>query len=176
MERLRVSKLITVSSISGGGKTAVTKVLSLRIENSITKHFDELDHLVDFPKNYPHSDISEFNLRELQNYFQDLDDLTDIIIFDYPFGKVHKAFKSRIDLAIFIDTSEVVALERRVDRDNLDLENERKNYSSVKSAYLKFIETVKPSCDLIVDGKQTLDEIADQIINSKAFSSRITSK
>ena len=155
---------MTISSISGGGKTTVSKALSKQLENSEVWYFDELDHFVQFPKNFPHSEISEYGLTKLKAYFDSYEKQKDIVIFDYPFGRAHYEFRDLIDLAIFLDTPEETALFRRVERDQLNYEEELKSYKSVRKAYQSFTEVVKPSCDLIIDGSLPIEEITKSII------------
>lgn len=161
--------LITISSISGGGKTTVSKALAEKLKNCKLLHFDEVDNLVVFPENFPNANVSEFDLTLLKNYFEKKFKPEDLVIFDFPFGRAHSDFNKKIDLALYLDLPEETALQRRAKRDKVIEKIERKHYSSVRPAYLRFIEEVRPSCELLVDASVAVDEIVNYIITHIEF-------
>ena len=94
------------------------------------------------------------------------------VIFDYPFGRLHSAFKDVIDLAVYVDAPLDVAMARRLLRDmpsdagesQVWIKEELRNYLSVgRKAYLEMDKQVKPSCDLLVDGTKPIDELVSSI-------------
>ena len=101
------------------------------------------------------------------------------IVVDAPLGRVHSDSGKYFDFMVFIDTPLDVAMARRLLRDltlaNVDTANE--TVASVKAeteAYLSgarriyesFVERVKPTCDLVLDGNLTLDELASIVVSS----------
>lgn len=101
------------------------------------------------------------------------------IVFDCPDGRTPE-FTVNIDLMVFLDTPLDIAMARRILRDyfadsptltpelshqlRLDLEGYLR---SARSAYLHMDHTVRPGCDLIVDGSKSPADIA-QLITTRA--------
>ena len=170
--------MITISSYSGGGKTAIAAALA-HSHDVLLIQFDEIDSLMAWHGDYGKwlaqgADYEEFDLRRMKDYVteQALREKPRGIVFDYPFGRLHSAFKSKIDLAVFIDTPLDVAMARRLLRDMPQeghtirewLENELQGYLTLaRRAYLEMARQVKPTCDLVIDGTQTIDAIRQEI-------------
>lgn len=119
--------------------------------------------------------------------------IIDYLILDFRFGNEHPEIKKYIDYAVFIDTPLDIALGRRFLRDYLDISIPSKNWknpllwrrnlmdiffhsrtratreelkfylSYTRLTPLEILKRVKPKCDLIIDGSQTLDAIVNQI-------------
>jgi|TARA_B100000315_G_C14321862_1_gene471138 uridine kinase len=167
------SKLITITSYAGGGKTEVTKALAKQLNSTSVYHFDEIDEKVVFPKNFPNAEANEYNLDQIfQIIKKDKLNSTGFIIFDYPFGKYHSKMNSLIDFAIYIDVPLDIAMCRRLLRD-LDVDRlellpqligELKYYElKGRDAYLYMLKNIKPTCDLVVDGTRSIDKIITKI-------------
>ncbi len=167
------SKLITITACAGGGKTEVSKALAKQLNTTSIFHFDEIDEKVVFPKNWPHAEPNEYNLDQVYPIFaKEKLNSAGFIIFDYPFGKCHSKMNSLIDFAIYIDVPLDIAMCRRLlrdlDADRLEqlprLIDELRYYEPKgRIAYLDMLNNVKPSCDLVVDGTMSIDEIVKEI-------------
>lgn len=80
---------------------------------------------------------------------------------------------------VFIDTPLDIAMARRLSRD-LALESDESSAETVagikadadgypsraRPIYTAFVESVKPTCDLVLDGSKSLDELASAVISS----------
>lgn len=168
--------IVSISAFSGGGKTAIIEKLKQRLVNAVSLHFDDYDfecpdEIVDWVQRG--ADYSEYKIEPF------IDDLKKIIasnndiqwiLLDYPFSYVKDDLGQYIDYSIFLDTSLDVALSRRLlrDYDNSSSEaiiNDLKFYlSHGRICYLEMLKTVKPTCDLIVDGNQSENEIEQEIL------------
>ncbi len=101
------------------------------------------------------------------------------VIFDAPLGRAHRSTGQHIDLMVYIDTPLDVAMARRILRDfcgdgsslsvqqSEELRRSLEDYLEFsRAAYLMMDRHVKPSCDLVVDGLLSLDELANQLIEA----------
>ena len=100
------------------------------------------------------------------------------IVVDAPLGRVHTDSGRYFDFMVFIDTPLDVAMARRLLRD-LSLSNPDSLLDTVESLkaetesylggarriYTSFVERVKPTCDLVVDGSLTVDEMASWVVS-----------
>lgn len=87
---------------------------------------------------------------------------------------LHAFYDKRIrdlsSLNVFLDTPFELALERRLKRDlNNSIDNESKmmNYikNTVYSNYLEYVEPLKIHADIILDGRMTVNETCDYLVN-----------
>lgn len=168
--------LVSISAVSGGGKTRIVEKLKETLTNAVSLHFDDYDfecpdEIVDWVQRG--ADYSEYKIEPF------IDDLKKImasnnniqwILLDYPFSYVKNNLGQYIDYSIFLDTSLDVAMSRRLLRDHEnacrdDIMNDLKFYlSHGRMCYLEMLKTVKPTCDLIVDGNQTENEVLQEIL------------
>lgn len=168
--------VISISGVSGGGKTTITKRLNKKLTNSKVLFFDDYDvegpiDIIEWVNKGAAYD--EWNLDE---FFVDLKELIDspleYIILDYPFAYKHAKIKSLIDLAVYIDTPLDIAMARRIIRDynNRSKEsilNEMEHYiSRGRRGYFEMIQSIKPSSDFIVDGTLPPSIIVDKIYHT----------
>lgn len=130
------NRVIGITSVSGGGKTAVTRRLVETLGNAVAIHFDDYDdtniHPADIQRWF--ADGADYNAYEtpvLTSHLQELKagrsiryptDGTVIeparyVVADAPLGRAHSASGRLIDLLVFIDTPLDVAMARRVLRD-----------------------------------------------------------
>lgn len=169
-------RVIAISAVSGGGKTTIINYLSKRLTKSKALYFDDYDfngpeNICDWVKRG--ADYKEWVLTPLIN---DLVYLLsqgyreyDWILLDYPFAYIHEGVSKYIDLTIFIDTPLDIAMSRRILRDFKEasiseVKNDIEIYlSHGRRAYLEMLNTIKPSCDFIIDGSIPIAEIAKQI-------------
>jgi uridine kinase len=175
-----MKSLITISGFSGAGKTSLTDALAATIKDVLVLKFDELDSLMVWSGNYPEwlaqgADYEAFNLDRMREHVDQIikESHARCVIFDYPNGRLHSAFRDVIDLAVYIDTPLDVAMARRLLRDmpsNPDvaqnqIKEELQAYLATgRNAYLEMDRQVKPTCDLIVDGTRSLDELVVAIL------------
>lgn len=178
--------VISISAISGGGKTAVATALARCLPGASILHFD------DYPgdllgRDYCQwseagADANEWNLSSMisdirQAKQQDI----PFLIVDYPFGRAHKQVSELTDLSIWIDTPLDIALARRILRDYCFRATNRKALSDPlkhlagttsfylerhRETYCKHIETVQSTCDLSIQGTLSVDDIVSAILRS----------
>lgn len=179
--------VISISGISGSGKTTIADILKQRLQYTETIYFDSIP--VDFlGRDYCEwsesgADCNEWNLKPIIDIIiRLLENSPDYIILDYPFGKVHRDIGSYVDFSVWIDIPLDISLARRVLRDFTRRSEKRRplkgNISDEISSYLDFylarhrdtyfrhIETIKPFADLVVDGAKSPDEIVCEIIKA----------
>ncbi|WP_226577221.1 hypothetical protein [Halobacillus litoralis] len=171
------TKVITIASVSGGGKTTITKELQKRLSHSAALFFDDYnfngapEDLMNWVEEGP--DYNQWDLKPLIEEVEALlacGSSTDYILLDYPFSYKNDALKNFIDLSIYIDTPLDIALARRLIRDYAEgtyheIHNDVDFYlESGRGAYLEMENTIKPNADVIVDGSLKVDEIADVIL------------
>lgn len=181
--------VISLSSISDGGKTTVANMLKNRLENAKVISFDDYDDInLARDINEWSSDTNDENEWCIDSFAADVEKFLNephsFIILDYPFGYRNEKIGKHINFAIFIDTPLDVALAQRIIRDYTnqntqdnfgfaDVEevslaslNKELNFylSHSRPTYKRMAERQKPYSDL-VDGTKTPGEIVDEIIN-----------
>lgn len=178
------SFVIIISGISGSGKTTVINALKERILNSAVISFD------DYPGDllgYDYCEWSESGANcndwHLEPIISDVLQLKnqsfDYIMIDYLFGKAYQAMKPYVDFAVWIDTPLDISLARRLIRDFLRRSPTRRPIGNAadetlsylefylnrhRATYLRHIETIRLSADLVVDGMKSPEVIADEIL------------
>ncbi|MEN6315320.1 MAG: GNAT family N-acetyltransferase [Clostridiaceae bacterium] len=179
--------VISISGLSGSGKTAVTNVLRARLANAAVISFDDYGEHV-----YHDRDINEWSADSNDDEWHTepiaadverlLSEPLDYIILDYPFGYGNRLVRQYINLVVFVDAPLDVALARRIVRDYTSRE-ENTNVADVeevslaaldkelrfylahsRSTYARMPEMQKPKSDLVVDGTKMPEEIADEIL------------
>lgn len=168
--------ILSISSISGGGKTTITKGLCGKLKNSKALYFDEYEFLKE-PKDICKwvEEGSNPNEWELSLLVEDIrkikEEDVDYIILDYPFAKQEYPLKEFINKAIFIETPLDIALARRIIRDyssdnSKEIIDDLKFYlEKSRICFEGYKETAKYS-DLIIDGSLKVDEIIEIIIDN----------
>jgi uridine kinase len=175
-----MKSLVTISGFSGSGKTSLTDALATNLKDALVLKFDELDSLMVWSDDYPEwlaqgADYEAFNLDRMRAHVDQTikESHARCVIFDYPNGKLHSAFKDVIDLAVYVDTPLDIAMARRLLRDLPNehsaaqewLKEELQAYLVAgRNAYLEMDKQVKPSCDLLVDGTRPIDELVSIIL------------
>ena len=178
--------IISISGVSGGGKTTVTNALKSRLTNSEIISFDNYDDVkLNRDINEWSADTNDENEWYVEPIVKDIERLLiqppDYIIIDYPFGYRNLCVGKHINFAVFVDTPLDIALARRIIRDYTNrtsdrneievslfaIEKELKFYlKKSRPTYVRMSETQIPFSDLIVDGTKSPDEIANEIINA----------
>ena len=177
--------VIGISSVSGGGKTALVKTLASLLPDTAEIYFDDYDDTNIYPDDLYQwaiagADPKAFDTPQLTNDLQALkyerDDLR-YIVFEAPLGRTHERTSALIDLMVFIDTPLDVAMARRILRDYLNNEapkqadilgHLRKDLShylvKARVPHLEIYQALRPSSDLIIDGILDLDSLAEKVI------------
>lgn len=178
--------VISISGLSGGGKTAVTKALKARLSNSAVISFDDYGNEVWLDRDMndwtAESSDDEWHTEPIAADIKRLlNEPLDYIILDYPFGYGNRLVGQYINLAVFIDVPLNVALARRIIRDYTGrgentnvadveevslagLDKELRFYlARSRQTYARMPEMQKPASDLVVDGTKTPEKIADEI-------------
>ncbi|MFQ3543839.1 hypothetical protein Q7A53_07115 [Halobacillus rhizosphaerae] len=181
------TKVISIASVSGGGKTAVTKELRNRFRHAETLFFDNYDFhgapddLTQWVKEGP--DYNQWNLDPLIADLKSLiegDVPPEYIIMDYPFSYKNDKLKNFIDLSIYIETPLDIAMGRRLIRDfpyaaSIEILNDIEFYLiSGRDAYLEMEDTIKPNADFIMDGAMTVSKLVDAILKKLKIESSST--
>ncbi|MGD6874267.1 hypothetical protein ACQCU1_19060 [Sutcliffiella horikoshii] len=169
--------IISIAAVSGGGKTIITKKLSLVLGDARELFFDDYDF-----ENEPDDIVqwvdqgADYNLWNLDPIVSDIErikssrEVPTYILLDYPFSYLNDKMKKYIDLSIYIDTSLDVAMARRILRDHTksninDVLNDVKFYlQSGRVAYLEMENSIKPNSDIVIDGTLPPDQIVELII------------
>jgi uridine kinase len=187
--------VIGISSVSGGGKTAVTKKLTELLQDAVMLCFDDYDETTVHPEDL-HTWFTagaDYNVWKTPGLTSDLLSLATgnyvtspldgsniqtakYIVFDAPLGRAHSDTGKFIDFMVFIDTPLDIAMARRIMRD-INTQTEKGAENAVKylnahlSSYLNggqllFLELekqIKSNCDIVLDGRLTVDELAAAI-------------
>jgi len=185
--------IISIATVSGGGKTTIVTALKERLHNAAVLFFDDygddvyLDNDRDMLEWCANSyDCNEWHVEPVAADIERLlKEPYDYIILDYPFGYLNECVGKYIDMTVFVDTPLDVALARRIirdytsrstesdfgiaDVDEVSLEAIDKELcfylTHSRLAYAKNIEMLRPVSDLIVDGTKSPEEIVESIMN-----------
>ena len=189
------SFVIGISSVSGGGKTAVARKLTELLQDAVMLCFDDYDESTVHPEDL-HAWLTEgadYNVWKTPGLASDLLSLTTgnhitspidgsniqpakYIVFDAPLGRAHSDTGKFIDFMVFIDTPLDIAMARKLLR-YITAPTEKATENSIKclnahlTSYLNggrllFLELenqIKGNCDIVVDGRLTVDELAASI-------------
>jgi len=175
--------IIAINSISGGGKTALAKLLGESLPASVVLCFDDFDETNVYPEDYYDwwkrgADLNEFDCPGLcQAVDAEIErGAAEYIILDYPFGRDHPRFEALIDLSVFVDTPLDVAMARRIIRDYDSvsgtspadvlerLRGELTHYLEKSRFVYLDTERHKNRSDLILDGCRSLEELGDHAL------------
>jgi uridine kinase len=182
--------VISISGISGSGKTTIVTALKERLANTSVIYWDDYGNEVDTTRDINKwaadgFDCNEWNTKPVA---VDIERLLkaplDYILIDYPFGYLNECVGKFIDLTVFIDMPLDVALARRIIRDYTSrsqesdfgladieelslagLDGELRWYlSNSRPTYTKMPEMHKPVSDLVVDGTKSPEKLVNEII------------
>ncbi|MEH6944245.1 uridine kinase [Bacillus sp. JJ722] len=167
--------IISISAVSGGGKTTVTKALANKLNTAKTLHFDDYDlegpsdvcKWVEKGANYDEWNVNPI-INDIKSALNDSD--INYIILDYPFSYLNNEMKDLIDISFYINTPLDVAMARRLIRNPLNSIDEviyecELYLSAGRMAYLEMEKSVKPDADYVIDGQITIDSIVEAIIS-----------
>lgn len=178
--------IVSISAVSGGGKTTITNRLKELLPKCTALYFDEYDFneqpedICDWVERG--ADYSEWNLFPILNDLSALinskEKSLDYILLDYPFSRLHRALSNLIDFSIFIDTPLDIAMARRVLRDYKDssIEDIFREFNTYLSrgryAYLSMLNKERNSCDAIIDGSDPIELIVKVLFEKISRRSR----
>ncbi|MFA6729422.1 MAG: AAA family ATPase [Eubacteriales bacterium] len=122
--------VISISGVSGGGKTTVTNALKDSLKNSVVVSFDDYDDIkLERDINDWSADTNDENEWYVEPLAKTIERLLnepfDFIIVDYPFGYRNSRVGQYINFAVFVDTPLDIALARRTIRDYTNRAEER---------------------------------------------------
>ena len=166
MSSIKSPIIISITSIAGGGKTALSHYIREKLPSSKCLHFDDFEW-IEQGGNYNEWDIKPFV--EQVNQTIEESQYTHIIL-DYPFARSHPALQQMIDYAFFIDTPLDIALARRILRDykeksGNDIIHYLEEYLIYsRPSYTAMTEREKLSADIIIDGNASVSLIAQNIL------------
>ena len=175
--------VIAISSVGGGGKTALSTLLQQSLPTSVLFCFDDFDDT-----NLEPEDLYEWYRRGADLLEFDCPGMAEAVakeinrgalahlVLDYPFGRDHPRLRDLIDLSVFIDTPLDVAMARRILRDFTPesgasatevlsrLREELPHY--LEKARYPFLDHArhKDASDLVLDGWRSLEELKDQVL------------
>ena len=128
--------VIGISSVSGGGKTAVARKLTQLLQDAVMLCFDDYDDTTVHPEDLRawFTAGADYNVWKTPRLTNDLLSLTTgncitspvdgsniptakYIVFDAPLGRAHADTGRFIDFMVFIDTPLDIAMARRIMRD-----------------------------------------------------------
>jgi len=177
--------IISVSGISGSGKTTVVAALKERLPTAEVICFDDIPGDL-LGRDYCEwsaagANCNEWKLAPLIDKIKQLmAEKPDHIIIDYPFGSVHNEVGAYVDFSVWVDVPLDISLARRLLRDfirrsparrplKMSVHEEISSYLDFyltrnRDTFFKHIETIRPFADLIIDGTKPPDENADEII------------
>ena len=187
MDHVRV---VGITAVSGGGKTAATRRLTEVLSDAVAIHFDDYDdtnvHPADLHRWF--ADGADYDAYKTPLFTRHLQALktghsifypiggtivgpASYVVADAPLGRAHSDSGTLIDLLVFIDTPLDVAMARRILRDIVMadeplqcLRAELAGYEArAKSIYEYFQERMRADSNLIVDGALGIDLVVQRI-------------
>ncbi len=177
--------VVSINSVSGGGKTALSAALHRSLPQSAQFCFDDFDDTNVYPEDFYEwsrrgADITEFDSPGMRDAVDEeiQRGKAKQILLDYPLGRRHPRFADIIDLAVFIDTPLDVAMARRILRETnpgkrqassedalKHLRNELTHY--LAKARYPYLDTCrdKEASDLVLDGSRSLDDLKREVLD-----------
>ena len=175
--------VITINAVSGGGKTALARLIRESLPASTLFCFDDFadtniipDDLYEWSKRGANPlEIDCPGMREAVEQAMKKGGL-EYIVLDCPLGREHPRFSQLIDLAVFIDTPLDIAMARRILRDHtsessISPETRLRQLRAELTHYLEkarypYLEAYKQKnrSDLVLDGWSGLEDMRDQVL------------
>jgi hypothetical protein len=173
---MKIPYPIAINAVSGGGKTALAKLVHQSLPESALFCFDDFDATNIYPSDFFEwhqrgGNLEEFDCPGMRAAVDEeiRQQKKKHIVLDYPFGREHSRFRELIELSVWVDTPLDVALARRILRDNpasslLDPLREDLNEYLVRGRLLYLDSRHRDACDLILDGSKPLEELRDLVL------------
>ncbi len=195
MARNNSNFVIGISSVSGGGKTAVATKLTELLQDAVMLCFDDYDDSTIHPEDL-HAWLAagaDYDVWKTPGLTRDLQSLTTgnqitspadgspiqaakYIVFDAPIERAHADTGMFIDFMVFINTPLDIAMARRLLRDITSPTGQgaEDSIESLKAdlfsylnggrlLYLELENQIKSNCDIVLDGRFTVDKLATTI-------------
>ncbi len=188
--------VVGLSGLPGAGKTTLTQLLLKTFGGSRAVYYDQFQTITRMTPDWVSdwfargADPNEFVLAELvaeltrKTQVSEADQRRPLLIFETPFGRLHRATGAFIDFLVWIDAPLDIALARAtlgfldgVQRDkapNAAVEFIRwqtrymLNYPTIRPLYVAQAERIGSSADLVLDGRKSAKESADLVKNMLA--------
>jgi uridine kinase len=180
---MRVPKpfVVSINSVSGGGKTTVSALVRKDLRATLFS-FDDFDDTNVHPADLYEwvlagADLLEFDFPGMADAVQRAleDGSTECVVLDYPFGRDHPRFRPIIDLSVFIDTPLDVAMARRVLRDYVPVSSGGiEQLRSLRAEMAHYIERAripyldafrhKETSDLALDGCRSPEGLSASVV------------
>lgn len=164
--------IIAISSVSGGGKTTISKALQEELDQSKVIHFDHYD--IPGPEDFSNwieksGNHNDWDVHKIDEDIQKLYKQNwKYIILDYPFLYENRQLVDQIDIAFYINTPLDIAMARRILRDVEDisvLRNDLQIYlENGRKSYLQMEKVIQPNADYVISGLQPVSNIVSEII------------
>ena len=188
--------VVGLSGVPGAGKTTLTQLLLQNYRQAQAVYYDQFQTVTLMSPTQIRGwferggDPNEFPLSEL------LGELTrrtqippgaerrPLVLFETPFGRLHRATGAFVDFLVWIDTPFDVALSRAVlafldaaQRDKAPnaaadfIRWQRQymlNYPTIRAMYLAQRDSISAAADLVLDGSQSTAELAAAVVKSLA--------
>jgi uridine kinase len=175
--------VISINSVSGGGKTALATLVAAALPKAMIFCFDDFDASNIYP-----DDFYEWSQRGANPLAIDCPGMGEAVtraiargtlnylVLDCPLGRDHPRFASIIDLAVFIDTPLDVALARRILRDHTAVSDSAAadQLQVLRKAMIHYLAKArypyleaykqKATCELVLDGWQDLAVLGKQVL------------
>ncbi|EAV39118.1 adenylylsulfate kinase [Oenococcus oeni ATCC BAA-1163] len=171
-----MSKVIVISGLTAGGKTALIKALAQKLTNSKIISFDDydIDQLPSAPSlSTPLSQTAnQYDITEVVRAVKSARTKFDYVLVDFPFGNRHNSLASLINLTVYIKTPLDLLLARQILRDYstselTDILDWLKTYIIIaRSIFLANEQFVSSSADLILDGSSSLPLKVDSVLKN----------
>jgi uridine kinase len=183
--------VLGLSGIPGAGKTTLTLQLRRHFAQARVVYYDRYQPLTRMseaevrdwfnrggdPNEFDHSELVDELRRETR--IQPGMPPSSPVVFETPFGRLHRSTGAFIDFLVWIDTPLDIALSRAIlaftcealrDKTPNGASNFIKwqrqymtNYPLVRSMYLAQREKIAPTADLVLDGNHTPEVLAEHI-------------
>jgi len=176
--------VIGLAGVPGSGKTTLTQHLQKKFGQARVVYYDAFQTIVHMPPDQVRkwfaagADPNEFALTELigelkrQTQIHPTDRHRPLVIFETPFGRIHRTTGAFIDFLVWIDTPLDVALSRATLAFLASVKQGEaaefikwqtqymQNYPMLRPMYVNQREKIMSSADLVVDGNQPPEESA----------------
>ena len=176
--------VIAITSVSGGGKTALTQLVAKSLDSCAAFYFDDFDASNVYPDDFCEwhargAKVEEFDCPGMHKAVCDAiaHNAVQYVLLDFPFGREHQRFKDLIDLSVFLDTPLDVAMARRIGRDFVEsavasggnrmraLTEDLSHYvTKARYLFLAHQDLYRAKSDVVLDGWQSLDVLRDQML------------
>jgi uridine kinase len=185
-------RVVGVTAVSGGGKTATTGRLAEVLGDAVAIHFDDYDETNVYPHDIRRwfADGADYAVYETPLFDRHLRDLkagrsichpfggtivgpARYVVADAPLGRAQSDSGELIDLLVFVDTPLDIAMARRILRD-IELADDPlqrvkadlAGYEArARSIYQHFRERMRADADLTIEGTLGIDLIVEGILS-----------